>query len=142
MSTVRMTSGRCLCGAVSFHISGELRPVIYCHCEQCRRSSGHFVAATACRRAQLSFDADETLTWYRSSPAAQRGFCRACGSSLFWAPEHGRYWSIFAGALDRPTGLRAASHIYVHMASDYYTIDDGLPTYEEEYPSYDFGASA
>lgn len=139
MSTAPTNSGHCLCGAVSFRIIGELRPIIYCHCEQCRRSSGHYVAATACRRAQISFDADETLTWYRSSPDAQRGFCRTCGSSLFWAPEHGRYWSVFAGTLDRPTGLQASSHIYVHMASDYYAINDGLPTYNEDHPSYGFG---
>lgn len=136
MSMARTTNGGCVCGAVRYTISGELRPVVYCHCEQCRRSSGHFVAATACRRSQLSFVSDAGLAWYRSSPQAERGFCKTCGSSLFWAPAHGRYWSIWAGSLDRPTGLRAAAHIYVHMASDYYTIDDGLPCFEEEYPSF------
>lgn len=134
-----MNSGHCLCGAVSYRISGELRPIIYCHCEQCRRSSGHFVAATACRSADISFDRDEGLSWYRSSDTARRGFCKTCGSSLFWVPEHGRYWSIWAGSLDRPTGLTAASHIYVHMAGDYYEINDGLPVFEEDHPSYDFG---
>jgi hypothetical protein len=135
MLTEPMTSGRCLCGAVSYTISGDLRPIVYCHCEQCRRTSGHFVAATACRQSQISLDESTGMAWYRSSPDAQRGFCKTCGSSLFWVPEHGRYWSIFAGTLDRPTGLKASSHIYVHMASDYYDIDDGLPAYEEEFPS-------
>jgi hypothetical protein len=136
MSMGPMTSGRCLCGAVSYTISGDLRPIMYCHCEQCRRTSGHFVAATSCKPSQISFDADDGLTWYRSSPDAKRGFCKSCGSSLFWVPEHNRHWSVFAGALDRPTGLKAASHIFVHMASDYYAIDDGLPTYENEFPHY------
>jgi hypothetical protein len=109
---------------------------MYCHCEQCRRTSGHFVAATACKPSQISFDADVGLEWYRSSPEAKRGFCKSCGSNLFWAPEHHPYWSVFAGALDRPTGLKAASHIFVHMASDYYDINDGLPTYEANFPPY------
>ena len=136
MSAGPMTSGHCLCGAVSYTISGDLRPIMYCHCEQCRRTSGHFVAATACKPSQISFDADVGLEWYRSSPEAKRGFCKSCGSNLFWAPEHHPYWSVFAGALDRPTGLKAASHIFVHMASDYYDINDGLPTYEANFPPY------
>ena len=103
MSAGPMTSGHCLCGAVSYTISGDLRPIMYCHCEQCRRTSGHFVAATACKPSQISFDADVGLEWYRSSPEAKRGFCKSCGSNLFWAPEHHPYWSVFAGALDRPT---------------------------------------
>jgi len=136
MSTEQTTSGHCLCGAVTFEVAGQLRPIMYCHCEQCRRSSGHFVAATACRRTQLDIRGEENIKWYRSSSTAQRGFCRHCGSNLFWLPEHGRYWGVWAGSLDRPTGLRASSHIYVHMASDYYDIDDGLPQYEEETESY------
>lgn len=43
-------TGGCMCGAVRYAVHGPLRNVITCHCEQCRRSSGHFVAATACRR--------------------------------------------------------------------------------------------
>ena len=135
MSTAQTTSGRCLCGAVSYRIDGELRPVIYCHCEQCRRSSGHYVATTACKQAQIRFESDAALAWYRSSPDAKRGFCKVCGSSLFWAPEHGRYWAVHAGTLDRPTGLRAAVHIYTHMAGDYYEFNDGLPRFEEDYPA-------
>ncbi|MDH4124255.1 MAG: GFA family protein [Gammaproteobacteria bacterium] len=134
MSTAQTISGQCLCGAVAFTISGELRPVIYCHCEQCRRSSGHYVATTACKRDQIRFQSDQALAWYQSSPHAKRGFCRTCGSSLFWVPEHGRHWAVHAGTLARPTGLRAAMHIYTQMAGDYYDFNDGLPRYEEDNP--------
>ncbi len=136
MSTAQTTNGHCLCGAVSYCVSGELRPIMYCHCEQCRRTSGHFVAATACKASQLSITGEDDIKWYRSSPDARRGFCRHCGSNMFWQPEHGQYWSIWAGSLNRPTRLTASRHIYVHMASDYYDIDDGLPQFEEEGQSY------
>ena len=135
MSTEQTGNGGCLCGAVTYEVTGKLRPIMYCHCEQCRRTSGHFVAATACRRSQLDINGEEDIKWYRSSPEAQRGFCGHCGSNMFWQPDHGRYWGIFAGTLDRPTGLRAASHIHVHMASDYYDIDDGLPQFEKQHPT-------
>lgn len=120
-------TGRCLCGAVRFAVSGSLRPVIYCHCEPCRRTSGHHVAATACRIDTLDVTEDATLTWYRSSQGAERGFCGRCGSNLFFRPLDREYVSIMAGTLDRTTELVAEAHIFVDSKSDYYTIGDGLP---------------
>ncbi|MDA0680696.1 MAG: GFA family protein [Proteobacteria bacterium] len=134
--------GSCLCGGVKYEVTGALRPIVYCHCDQCRKTSGHFVASTACSPEQLVLRADEDLRWYRSSASAQRGFCQRCGSSLFWRPEGKPYICIMAGTLTRPTALSASAHIYVHMASDYYSIDDGLPQYEDDYPATLTGISA
>ena len=138
MSTAQTTSssGVCLCGAVRFEVAGPLRPVVYCHCEQCRKTSGHFVAATACNSEDLKITIDRGLRWYRSSPKAQRGFCQHCGSSLFWKPDHDSYVSIMAGSLAAPTGLTSSRHIYVHMAADYYAINDELRQFNEECPSF------
>jgi hypothetical protein len=95
----------------------------------CRRSNGHFVAATACSSAHLRLLSAETLHWYQSSATSRRGFCGTCGSQLFWEREWARsgHISIWAGALDMPTGLRAAAHIFVADKGDYYEIVDGLP---------------
>lgn len=127
------TTGGCLCGAVRYEIVGPLRAVVYCHCEQCRKTSGHFVAATACKPDDLEIKGDTGLRWYRSSPAAQRGFCSSCGSSLFWQPEHGEYVAIMAGAIDAPTGLASREHIHTASASDYYSLTDGLPQFPENH---------
>jgi hypothetical protein len=35
------------------------------------------------------------------------------------------------GSLDLPTGIKADAHIFVAAASDYYTIDDGLPQHAD-----------
>lgn len=128
-------SGGCLCGGVKYEVTGALLPIVYCHCEQCRKTSGHFVAATSCDPEHLVLHADEELRWYRSSTRAQRGFCQRCGSSLFWRPDGKSYICIMAGTLTLPTALSPSAHIYVHMASDYYSLDDGLPQYEEEFPA-------
>lgn len=119
--------GGCLCGAIRYDVTGPLRDVIYCHCQQCRRTSGHFVAATACARKDLSLREDACLRWYASSDRARRGFCKLCGSSLFWdALDHDTI-SIMAGTLDGPTRLTAVRHIHVADAGDYYVLNDGLP---------------
>ena len=93
----------------------------------CRRTSGHFVAATACAIEDLRLQSARALRWYQSSARARRGFCETCGSQLFWEPQGGTYVAIAAGSLDAPTGLRAIEHIYVAEAGDYYEISDGLP---------------
>ncbi len=119
--------GRCLCGDVRFEVHGPLRPVIYCHCSMCRRGSGHFDAATACAPEHLRLLSAQSLRWYRSSASARRGFCSTCGSQLFWEPADGGHVSIWAGTLDKPTGLAASMHIFVADKGDYYQITDGLP---------------
>ena len=120
-------TGGCLCGGVRFAVDGQLRPVIFCHCEQCKRFSGHFVGATACDATALTVENDKSLRWYRSSPDAERGFCSTCGGSLFWKPGHGRYVSIMAGAFDDPNILTGGEHIFCEAISAYYRISDGLP---------------
>jgi hypothetical protein len=101
--------GGCLCGGVRYEVHGPLRGVIACHCSQCRRTSGHFVAASEARTADLALLESATLRWYRSSVAAERGFCSRCGGNLFWRPTGAELGvtSIMAGTLDshgrRPT---------------------------------------
>lgn len=119
--------GGCLCGRVRYWTSGPLRPIIACHCGQCRRTSGHFVAATRVPRSEFRLDRDEGLRWYESSPGIQRGFCAVCGSSLFWQPHDPGSIGIMAGSFDGPTGVRIVSHIHTATAGDYYRIDPGLP---------------
>ena len=118
--------GACLCGAVKYKVKGELRPVVYCHCEQCRRTSGHFVAATACAKDNLIIESADALVWYQSSDIARRGFCKVCGASLFWLPEADAYVSIMAGSLNQPSHLQSIEHIFVNDKGDYYEINDDL----------------
>ena len=129
MSEASVARGGCLCGGVRYQAHGGLRDVVACHCSQCRRTSGHFVAATQIAAAKLQLTASATLRWYRSSAQAERGFCMRCGGNLFWretAPDSTNV-SIMAGTLDVPTGLRLAQHIFVADKSDYYEIADGAP---------------
>ncbi|MEL6689818.1 MAG: GFA family protein [Pseudomonadota bacterium] len=119
-----MHEGGCLCGAVRYRVRGDLRPVIACHCEQCRRTSGNYVTATSCARDAIEITGD--LTWYTSSESARRAFCPNCGSQLFWdGPD--AHLSIMAGTLDDATGLNIEGHIFCADKGAYYEITDGLP---------------
>ena len=124
-------TGHCHCGAVHFRTSGRLREVIACHCSQCRRQTGHFYAATNVQDNGLSVEGGENVTWYRASETASRGFCRTCGSALFWKGDGSDYTSIMAGTFDQPTGLKIGVHIFCADKGDYYEIDDGVPQFAQ-----------
>ena len=122
-----MPHGSCLCGAVSFDVTEPLRPPDACHCSQCRKQSGHVWAATDVAREALSLQGAEALTWFQSSEKIRRGFCRVCGSVLFWDPPARGRIAVAMGAFDSPTETRLAKHIFVADKGDYYDIADGLP---------------
>ena len=120
-------SGGCLCGAVRFRVAGPMRPVVLCHCGQCRRTHGHIAAYSSALRQHVTLIEDRGLKWFQSSEIARRGFCRDCGASLFWEPKGEGRLAIAAGSLDLPSGLNTAGQVFVEDAGDYYEIDQRVP---------------
>lgn len=122
-----MLKGRCECGAVRFEVDNPRKEVTVCHCSQCRRTSGHLWAATRAPFDHVKFTHDEGLQWYASSDFAKRGFCKHCGSSLFYRMNDEDGIGIAAGCLEAPTGLETGKHIFVKDKGDYYEIADNAP---------------
>ena len=120
-------TGGCLCGAVRYRVNGPLRPATACHCSQCRRMTGSFWMSTACADGDLEMIETRGLAWYQSSEVAQRGFCRECGSSLFWKRGDLDRIGITVGTMDGDSGVHIARHIFCADKGDYYEIADGLP---------------
>lgn len=125
-----MHTGSCLCGAVSFEITGELKAPDACHCGQCRKQSGHYWASTDVPRSAATIRGEDNVTWFQSSETVRRGFCSTCGSALFWEPIGQDRLAIAMGAFDKPTGTHLKMHIFVADKGDYYDIADGLPQHQ------------
>lgn len=126
-----MHKGTCLCGAVSFEVTGSLPPPNGCHCSQCRKRSGHFWVSTDVAREALTIEGESNLMWYQASTQAKRGFCSTCGSFLFGDPTGKDTVAVALGAFDPPTGTKLASHIFVADKGDYYDITDGVPQHQQ-----------
>lgn len=114
---------------MTFTAHGPFRPFVACHCESCRRQSGHFVVATQCDAAALRIEGAHHLRDWRASEAATRRFCGTCGSQMFWVPDTSARVSIFAGCIDSPSKLPMGWHIHTGEKGDYYEIADGLPAF-------------
>src|ERR1700735_4617008 len=54
--TRSIRTGGCMCGAVRYRVDGPLRSIVVCHCEQCRRMTGHVLAATAAKRGTFELE--------------------------------------------------------------------------------------
>ena len=129
-------AGKCLCGAVAFEAARDRSEVEACHCGQCRRWSGAGWMNVNVPYASLKFTSGaDKVGWHRSSDLVRRGFCRECGSALFWHadrhPDHAHTIAVSAGSLAAPTGMKLAKHIFVSDKGDYYDIADGLPQKEK-----------
>ncbi len=126
-------SGSCLCGAVRYATRGPLSDVLNCHCERCRKFTGHHMAASATAVSDVVInDPENSLTWFAPVPEAEYAFCRGCGSSLFWrAASSPERLSICAGTLAVPTGLHTTASWWVSEASDYHSRPD-IPEHQRE----------
>jgi len=65
-------AGGCLCGAIRYEVRGPLRPVVNCHCGQCRKFHGHYGAYSNAATKDISITGYRSLKWYRSSSFARR----------------------------------------------------------------------
>ncbi|PCI59893.1 MAG: aldehyde-activating protein [Kordiimonadales bacterium] len=130
-TNTEVTTGGCLCGAVRYEIKGPLRDIVNCHCSMCQKLHGIYGAHSKARKINITMTNETGLSWYKTSDVAQRGFCRDCGSSLFWQPFDLDATGIIAGSLDGPTNLKTMGHIFVGEKSDFYEITDDLPQFEK-----------
>jgi len=114
-------SGACLCGAVRFTAAPKNREVGACHCSMCRRwSAGPFITID-CENT-LKIDNTENLGVYRSSEWAERGFCKKCGSPLFYRLVGKDLYFASAEALDDRKDYVFAAQIFIDEKPEYYAF--------------------
>ena len=126
-------TGRCLCEAVSYEITGPLGPVFNCHCSKCRRWHGAaFRTRASVSRSRFRWlSGEDLLTAYRSSDNVTKTFCSVCGSNLasFYA-DRPDVVGIPLGGLEQDPGARPEAHIFVGSKAAWHEISDGLPQFE------------
>ena len=111
MSAEALT-GQCLCGAVMFTATPEKLEMGACHCSMCRRWAGGVFLAVEC--AALKVADESQLGVFRSSDWGERGFCKACGSTLFWRMQNSDgHAAISLQAFEKPEQFAFASEIFV-----------------------------
>ena len=116
----------CLCGAVHFSLPGPTGPITACHCQQCRKLSGHYAASFDADEKAFTWGARDAMAEFETPAGGRRGFCTRCGSSL-WFRSAADEFSVEAGSVLGATGGQLAEHIFTASKGAYYELDDGLP---------------
>ncbi len=99
-------TGRCLCGEVTFEISGDLIATAVCHCDRCQRQGGSaFSVNLVVHESQLHVDG-EMKTYVETGENndgeyVRRRFCGSCGSPIVSEiVESNGIVAVKAGVLD------------------------------------------
>lgn len=110
-------TGGCLCGGVTYEITGEVKETGACHCGMCRKSSGGVFLGVRVKARDMTFKNKESLSVYTSSPWAERAFCGRCGSTLFYRitaeGDHQGDYHVGLGTVDDTSGIKLTEEIFI-----------------------------
>lgn len=120
--------GGCLCGAVRFRVTAEPTDAGYCHCRMCQKNSGAPVVAWAALPHAAFAYTKGTPGAYKSSPGAQREFCRDCGSYMIFRDSTPTI-SVNIASLDEPARVKPAFHIWCESRIPWFDTADALKRY-------------
>ncbi len=100
-----VTTGGCQCGAVRYAITTPFENPHICHCRMCQKAFGNFFAAlVGTKKTGIKWTAGEP-SFFRSSDAVQRGYCKDCGTPLSFAYDHSERIAVSIGSLDHPAAV-------------------------------------
>ncbi|MFW2543941.1 GFA family protein [Primorskyibacter sp. 2E107] len=117
-----LATGQCLCGSVTFRISGPFEGFFLCHCTRCRKDSGSAHSANL-------FSSKATIEWLSGEknikefrlPGSRhmKCFCTECGSALPFSQESDGVLVVPAGSLDSKIDIRPNAHICMSSRADW-----------------------
>jgi hypothetical protein len=132
-------TGGCQCGAVRYALHAEPTKPSICHCRMCQKAFGNYVAPlVGVRMGELAWTRGDPGR-FRSSDAVERGFCRDCGTPLFYRKLDRDRISVAIGSLDEPDRVAPAIQYGIENKSRHF---DGLPTLPAEKTSEDYGTTS
>lgn len=118
-----INSGSCLCGTVKIQTPQMNLHVGACHCEMCRKWSGGPLMAVDCGTA-VTFEGKQDISIYASSDWAERGFCRQCGSHLFYRLKHGGAYFVPAGLFENSPEFVFDHQVFIDKKPSYYDFSN------------------
>lgn len=120
-------TGGCLCGVVRFVAENVPAVAEICHCAQCRRWTGSALVGVTVPKADVTWQGADQIGEFQSSDWARRGFCKACGSSLYFQFTQGPDdWvsgvELMLGLFDDPNGFTIRNEIFIDHKPDAYAF--------------------
>jgi hypothetical protein len=129
--------GSCLCGAVTYEVSGEPKRFYHCHCSRCRKATGTGHASNLfVQPGTLKWLSGESQVRVFKVPEAQRfanSFCTTCGGRVPREAQTMGFVFIPAGSLDTEPPIGPQARIFVGSRAQWSCTEGELPGHPE-YP--------
>jgi len=104
--------GSCLCGEVKLTAKTSSDDMGACHCSMCQKWGGGPYLSNECG-ADVALNGEESISVYSSSAWAERGFCRKCGTHLFYRLKESREYFVPIGLFENADGLVFDRQIFI-----------------------------
>lgn len=111
--------GHCLCEAVKVTAQNVDSKMGVCHCGMCRKWAGGPFMGVDCG-TEVSFDGKENIETFNSSEWAQRGFCKKCGSHLFYFLKQQKQYIIPIGIFENLDSVTFDHQVFIDKKPSYY----------------------
>lgn len=108
----------CLCQSVKMEANQAKTSVGACHCGMCRKVAGGPMLAVDCGH-DVQISGQEHIGIYSSSDWAERGFCKVCGSGLFYRLKESQQYYIPAGLFENQE-FKLDHQVFIDDKPDYY----------------------
>lgn len=123
MTEATRKTASCLCGTVRITAINPSEKVGACHCGTCRKWGGGPFMEIDCG-TDVSFEGEDEITVYDSSSWAERGFCKKCGSHLFYRLKESNQHMIPVGLFDDQEHLVFESQVFIDKKPPFYSFSN------------------
>ena len=120
-------TGGCQCGAVRYALLETPGNACICHCRMCQKQFGSFFGAFADVPTDSFRITRGSPGWFQSSDEALRGFCRDCGTPLFYKFMSSPRIAVSIGALDRHSDMKPQAQYGIEAREPWFADLPFLP---------------
>ncbi len=113
--------GQCVCGKIQVQARSDNLSASACHCKTCRRWGGSAFMEIECGQA-VTFTGEEYLSVFSSSDWAERGFCKNCGSHLFYRLKGTGQHMVPVGIFDDGYDVAFEKQVFIDEKPAYYSF--------------------
>lgn len=106
-------SGSCSCGAIRYRVEGEIKSVVNCHCNMCRKMNGSaFSTYVAVVDDDFELLSGQPASHQVSENATKR-FCGDCGTPIYNSnPKYAGLKILHLGSIDDSLDIEPRANIY------------------------------
>ncbi len=121
-------TGHCLCGEVSYELTGPETWACHCHCADCRRQTASPMTTFLGIPLERFNWTGKSPKTFNSSPGVTRSFCENCGTPMaFQADRYKGEIHLYAATLRAPEGFKPTFHVHYAKHLPWIKLADGLP---------------